>query len=279
MIFKDPKYGKQFKQNGFCVIDQFLDETDLDAITALYDKLKLNELHEIYSNIKDRDEAMNVEIDQTLVSIYKPKLDRYFTNYRTGGGAFLVKGTGETSVSSLHQDWNVVDENKYVSMGVWCPLIDVNETNGCLQVVKGSNNWFKSLRSINMPSICVDFDKVKSRLETIPVKRGAAVIFAHNVFHGSMPNYTDVIRPAASVSVMNEEAKIIHYYKNGDKIDILDAETFFNDTVHLLLNGKDAGLKQVGRMDFDPRFNVTHEQFDKVYKQKNSFWSTLFAGH
>lgn len=277
MIFKNALHQKQFSENGFCVFDNFLNEQELAQVDALYEKLNLKELHEIYSNIKDRDESVNTEIDATLVSIFKPSLDLYFKDYRTGGGAFLVKGTGESSVSSLHQDWNVVDESKYVSMGVWCPLVDVDEKNGCLQVVKGSNNWFNTLRSINMPSICVDFEKVESKLVSIPAKRGTAVVFAHNVFHGSMPNYTGEIRPAASVSVMNKEAGIIHYYKNNDKINILNAETFFNDTVNLLLKGENPGLKLIGEMDFEDRYNVTHDEFYKIYKRKSGLFAKLFG--
>lgn len=277
MIFRDNKLGRQFMQNGFCVIGDFLGESDLAAIGNLYDELNLVELHEIYSNIKDRPEEVNSRIDATLVSIFRPSLEKHFVNYRTGGGAFLVKGTGESSVSSLHQDWNVVDESKFVSMCVWCPLIDVDESNGCIQVVRGSHGWFRSLRSINMPSICVDFDKVESRLEAIPVKRGSAVIFAHNSFHGSRPNYSGRIRPAASVSVMNRDADMVHYYRNGDVIEILNAETFFNDTVHLLLKEQKADLTRLGIIDYKSSYNVTHDEFYRTYRRHNSIWKRLFG--
>ena len=79
------------------------------------------------------------------------------------------------------------------------------------------------------------------------------------------------------MSVMSKDANIIHYYKNGDKIDVLDAETFFNDTVHLLLNGGEGNLKHIKQIDYDNAYNVTHEQFYKTYRKKESFWNKLFA--
>jgi ectoine hydroxylase-related dioxygenase (phytanoyl-CoA dioxygenase family) len=213
---------------------------------------------------------MNDRIDRTLVQIYTPSLQKNFINFRTGGGAFLIKGTGETSVSSLHQDWNVVDENLYQSMCVWCPLIDVDENNGCIQVVAGTHKWFNSLRSINMPSVCINFEDVTGLLKAAPVRRGDAVVFAHNVFHGSLPNLSDKIRPAASVSVLSAEAKTIHYYKVSEELHILDAESFFNDTVHHLLNNEEAQLKVIQKIPFDNSRIVTLDSFKMTYKKRVS---------
>lgn len=267
MIFSNPKLEAKFSQNGYCTIPNFLNEVQLDQIDALYQELGLESLHEIYSNVKDRNTETNKKIDSTLVQIYTPSLQKNFINYRTGGGAFLIKGTGETSVSSLHQDWNVVDETRFQSMCVWCPLIDVDESNGCIQVVAGTHKWFNSLRSVNMPSVFINFEDVKGLLKAAPVKRGDAVVFAHNVFHGSLPNFSDKIRPAASVSVLSEEAKTIHYYKVNEELHILDAESFFNDTVHHLLHNEEAQLKVIQKIPFDNSRIVTLDTFKKVYKK------------
>lgn len=270
MIFQNKKLAYEFTKNGFCVIPNFLASEQLHKIDEIYQELGLNKLTEIYSNIKDRDAAVNEQIDTSLVEIYKPSLQKHFINYRTGGGAFLIKGTGESSVSSLHQDWNVVDETKYQSMCVWCPLVDVDQENGCIQVVSGTHKWFSSIRSINIPSIFIDFEDVKDRLVSIPAKRGDAVIFSHNIFHGSFPNNSTQIRPAASVSVLTKGAEVIHYYKVENEIHILDAESFFNDTVHQLFKKVNVPLKVLRKEKLDEKKIITQESFKMMYKKKNN---------
>lgn len=275
MLFKSEKHNKQFKKNGFVVIRNFFNSEEIDKINELYKTLNITNLDEIYTNLKDRDPQINLEIDLFLKNIYAPRLEKYFKNYSIGGGAFLIKGTGESSVSSLHQDWNVVDETKYYSMGVWCPLIDVNENNGCLQIVPGSHNWFNKLRSFNMPSICINFEDVNSVLKPVISKQGDAVIFAHNVFHGSKPNYTEQIRPVASVSVISKDAPLIHYFRIGDKIKIIKADTFFNYKVQELMSGKDIELEIIEEIDFKEEYNLKEKEFMDKYNNNNKFLNKL----
>lgn len=277
MIFIDANIQAHFDSKGFCVLENFLSNEQLLQIDKLYKQLNILELKEIYSNIKDKETALNELVDKTLVAIYQPSLNKVFKNYRTGGGAFLVKGTGESSVSSLHQDWNVVDESLYQSMCVWCPLIDVNENNGCIQVVEGTHKWFNSIRSINMPSVCINFADVSKLLRAVPLKRGSAVVFAHNIFHGSLPNQTNVIRPAASVSVLSSQAKLIHYYKVNEGIDILNADNFFNDVAHRLFdNSQDLSkLKVLKKIMYKDESLVTYKSFMKKYRQKTGIFSFL----
>ncbi len=275
MIFLDPAKELQFEKEGYCTMPGFLNENQLNEIEKLYHELGLVSLHEIYSNIKDKDTQFNEKIDKSLVQIYSPSLARNFVNYKPGGGAFLIKGTGETSVSSLHQDWNVVDESKFQSMCVFCPLVDVDENNGCLQIVSSTHKWFNSLRSFNMPSLFVNFEDVKKLLRSVPAKRGDAVVFAHNVFHGSFPNFTNQIRPATSVSILSKDAELIHYYKEDDKINILNAEKFFNEAVHHLINNEAQKLDIIRTMEYKPEYNLTPEDFKRKYKQKTgpfSWW-------
>jgi ectoine hydroxylase-related dioxygenase (phytanoyl-CoA dioxygenase family) len=275
MLFKLEKQNKQFKKNGYVVIKNFFNSEEVNQINELYKTLNINNLDEIYTNLKDRNPEINLEIDLFLKNMYTPKLEKYFKNYSIGGGAFLIKGIGEASVSSLHQDWNVVDESKSYSMGVWCPLVDVNENNGCLQIVPGSHSWFNKLRSFNMPSICINFDDVKSILKPVISEKGDAVIFAHNVFHGSKPNYTQQIRPVASVSVISKDAPLIHYFRTGETIKIIKAETFFNYKVKELMAGKEIDLEIIDEIDFKEEYNLTEIEFMAKYNSKHKFINKL----
>lgn len=278
MLFKSKKTEESFKKNGFITIPNFLSDEDIKKLKTLYDSLNIENLEEIYTNIKDRDLEVNEKIDHFLKAVFQPSLERYFADFIPGGGVFIVKGTGEKSESTLHQDWNVIDEEKYISCCVWCPLVDVDESNGCLQIIPESNNWFKSIRSSNIRPLFIDFRTVKKQLIPVPVKKGTAVIFAHNVFHGSKPNYTNSLRPVATVSVISKDATPIHYLKNEDKIDIVAADkNFYQNEVKKIFAGIKPEINVLHQIDFNEKYVLSEENFMKAFKKKSSLLNKWFG--
>lgn len=278
MLFKSKKTEELFRKNGFIIIPDFLSDENIEKLTSLYNSLNIENLEEIYTNIKDRDLELNEKIDHFLKGIFQPSLEQHFANFIPDGGVFIVKGTGEKSESSLHQDWNVIDEEKYLSCCVWCPLVDVNESNGCLQIIPKSNNWFKSIRSSNIRPLFLNFKAVKKELISVPVKKGTAVVFAHNVFHGSKPNYTSTLRPVATVSVISKEATPIHYLKNGDKIDIVTADkNFYQKEVKKIFAGIKPEVNILDQIDFSEKYIISEENFMKAFKKNTSLLNKLLG--
>lgn len=278
MLFKAKKIEESFRKNGFVIIPDFLSNKDIEKLTSLYDSLNIENLEEIYTNIKDRDLELNEKIDSFLKAVFQPSLEQYFADFIPDGGVFIVKGTGEKSESTLHQDWNVIDEEKYLSCCVWCPLVDVNELNGCLQIIPKSNNWFKSIRSSNIRPLFLDFKTVKKELISVPVKKGAAVIFAHNVFHGSKPNYTSTLRPVATVSVISKDATPIHYLKNGDKIDVVTADkNFYQNEIKKIYAGIRPEVNILNQIDFSEKYILSEEKFMKAFKKNTSLLNKLLG--
>lgn len=272
MLFKSKKIEKKFRKEGFIIIPDFLTNNDIIQLTTLYNSLQIEHLDEIYTNIKDRDTVLNEKIDSFLKTVFQPSLEHYFSNYNAGGGVFIVKGTGEKSESTLHQDWNIVDEKKHLSCCVWCPLVDVDESNGCLQIIPKSNNWFNSIRSLNIRPLFINFNKVDKQLFSVPVKKGSAVVFAHNVFHGSKPNYTEIIRPVATVSVISKDATQIHYLKNEDKIDIISADKkFFLTEVKKIHEGQKPDVTIIDQIDYKDEYSLSNDNFMKTLKKNTSF--------
>jgi len=278
MLFKSKKLEKKFRKEGYIIIPDFLTNNDIFQLTTLYNSLEIEHLDEIYTNIKDRDTVLNEKIDSFLKTVFQPSLEHYFSNYNAGGGVFIVKGTGEKSESTLHQDWNIVDEKKYLSCCVWCPLVDVDESNGCLQIIPKSNNWFNSIRSSNIRPLFINFNKVDKQLLSVPVKKGSAVVFAHNVFHGSKPNYTEIIRPVATVSVISKDATQIHYLKNEDKIDIVSADKkFFLTEVKKIHEGQKPDVTIIDQIDYKEEYSLSNDNFIKTLKKNTSFLNRILG--
>lgn len=98
----------------------------------------------------------------------------------------------------LHQDsqyYGKPSQHAHI-ITVWIPLVDVDEVNGCLYVIPGSNHWelFDSARDElqNMRS----FEDVEARgiPVAVPMKAGDILLFSNMTFHGSKVNRSDAVR-------------------------------------------------------------------------------------
>ena len=269
MKLKSADLEKEFQEVGAVRILNFLTSRDLLRIKELYDELGLSDLKGIYSNVKNKSSEYNTKVDVIFQEIYKQSIEKHFEGYQVGGGAFLIKGTGNESHSSLHQDWNVVDENKYQSAAIFCPIVDVDEQNGCLQVIKGSHNWFQNIRSFRTPTPFFNFNQVKKGLVAFPVKAGDAIVFRHNVIHGSKPNLTSNIRVAAMVSVASKSANYLHYMKEGDEFRVLKADNeFYNKELSKLYSNDNINVEEIDRLVIEPGMVLDFSDFDKKYKEE-----------
>lgn len=270
-IFKDSGLQEQFDKDGVVCIPA-IDSSQIKRLAELYKEVKPVEKTGIYSNVQDQSAEINYRIDKEMIKVFEPFLEKNFVNYTVSGGSYLVKHGIQESASALHQDYNLVDETKFTSLSVWCPLVDVDEVNGCLQVVLGTHKSFPSIRSINIPSVYVDFDaRLEPHLKSIPVKAGTAVIYAHNLFHGSKPNTTRNTRVAAVVALVPKNAERLHYLKDDKQIQVIKGEEkFFYETLPTLrAKGELVGIEPIGSIPLGTETSITKEHFYSVLKNNS----------
>lgn len=272
MIFRSNAHKAAFNRDGFFIIKNFLDNDGVRDVLALYNRIKVDDFDGItsigvYTNIEKKQEEVNKLVNKEIVKICKKSLDKHFNSYSIGGGIFLLKGAGKNN-TPLHQDWNMVDENKYFSLAVWCPAIDVNEMNGCLQVLPTSHQWFNNIRSSNIQSLFIPFDEVKNSVIPIPVKKGDAVIFSHSLFHGSRSNGDASTRPAVCLSLYPEQARQVHYFKDDEEIKIIDSGNDLFITQMDNLKAKDySNVKVYDSIKYEDEFKTSKEDFNRVLGQ------------
>lgn len=268
-----------FSQNGFLVIPKFLNDAQLEQLQALYKDSRLNNTKgKMYSNIEDRSLEESLHIEQQILAVCRASIDRYFTKYKVAGASFLIKGTGRESDSQLHQDWNIVDETKDRSLVIWIPLVDVDEENGCLQVLPGSHKWFRSIRSSNIDSIHLKFDyKLNPFIRPVPLKMKDAAVYIISTFHGSKPNITSADRPAIAVSLIDDKAGFIHYVKGKDgDVNIVQCSNEFMYSKYFRLHHdkEDLSFQVLGKVDNPDKYMVSETSFfKKLYTEK---WKSIF---
>ncbi|XZO04197.1 MAG: phytanoyl-CoA dioxygenase family protein [Microcoleus sp.] len=219
-------------------------------------------------------------VTQEIKRLFAPKLANFFPKYRIALCNFVPKKPNlSSSIMPLHQDPSLVDESSLNSFGVWCPLIEVNEQNGCLQIVKKSHLLNSKLRPLWMfegfpysPDILSIIEQ--QYLTSIPMKAGQALVYDKRLFHGSPPNTTATERVAAVCSLVPQEILTHFGYRESptsDKIELFEVEDEFYD--RYIVGQKPEGVKSLGIFDYEVE-PLTPEKLMETLEKESQFSST-----
>ena len=104
----------------------------------------------------------------------------------------------ELTAFPLHQDSQYYGKQSRHAhiITVWIPLVDVDENNGCLYLIPGSNAWelIDSKRDKNMNMRSFEDPEERGTPIPMPMKMGDILLFSNMTFHGSKVNRTDEVR-------------------------------------------------------------------------------------
>lgn len=228
---RDPRLQQRLDRDGFIRVP-FLDAAGVELLRSLWDETGPDHVRGIYSNVHGLDPETNRRVDRVITRLFEAPFHRLFAGARLAGASFLVKGAGPDSASTMHQDWNNVEEDRAQSLSIWVPLVDVDERNGALHVIRGSHRLRRSVRSLDAPSVYLDFtDVLEPSLQCVHARAGDAVIYAHNLFHGSKPNASLDVRVCAVSGIVNLDQRLVHHRHAADAgldtFDVFEVERDF----------------------------------------------------
>jgi hypothetical protein len=221
-IFKDDTLSELFDKEGYVKVP-FLDDAGL-AIFRQHSRSHLeNFVGSSYgtTSTTDLNHPLIVrEVHEFISSNISIYLEPYFKDCKAILGNYLIKKPVENSLIPVHQDWTFVDEQKFYSLSIWCPLGDVSPQNGNLQVVPRTHKMSSNLRpSPNYPDA---FDSISSlvrkQLIDIPMKAGEAIFYNHALLHASPVNRSGNPRSVLIYGLTHKDAALLHYYNPNDKI-------------------------------------------------------------
>jgi hypothetical protein len=220
-IFKDEQMQALFDKQGFLTVP-FIDAGELKQLNDLFDELHPNLPKEGFvSGSYSPNLEYKKRASDAIVKVLSQQYERLFVNYQPFGAAFLFKMPSKNSELGIHQDWTIVDENKFVALNCWIPLTDINEINGALHVVPGSH--YPSYHTLRAPTVPFFFsgneDVVIAESVPLYVKAGEAVILNQSVIHYSPPNRSNKIRKAITAGVKSLGAPMRFHYKTPQADD------------------------------------------------------------
>ncbi len=211
-MLKNDALDRQMVEDGYIVLP-FLDKAEVQEFRTLYSKWHPNPPEAFYKSYFDPRIEYKEEVENMVIRCFEEKMGSYFYNYHAFGGLFVVKPPTQEGHLPIHQDWSFVDETKYWSINMWCPLEDVNDANGNLVLLKGSHRFMETVRGSNTPDVYRDHWKlIEQNTMSIPMKAGEAIFFFHGLLHGSTHNTSEEERRCLGLTLTPKEAPLYFYY-------------------------------------------------------------------
>lgn len=219
-IMRDAEAESQLCARGYAVIDllaanevaelrdfyvEHADRGDLNPEGAYNEEY--GEFTIMNSRTDFRREAFDL-IDR----IVSPRAADHLIDVRAVIANFVNKPPGG-GVVPLHQNISVVEEETARSVSVWVALVDMTEENGTLQFVPGTHLHLRGKRGpwAYTEFFGLDEARVASRLTSVPIQAGQAIVLDDAVVHYSAPNRSDVRRLAIQLVMGPDELPSTYY--------------------------------------------------------------------
>ncbi|QLE44447.1 tetratricopeptide repeat protein [Nostoc sp. C052] len=263
---KPSSINQELEDKGYTVID-FLEEDEVQSLIRFYRENSIpNDIIEpfVSATICSSDLAYRQQVIQQAKKVFIPKLEILFPNHKVAICTFINKKPNKLSSGvTLHQDRSFADEINLKTFGVWCPLIDVNEENGCFNVVQKSHLLNSTPRSSNSFAHSQEVLSIMKQdyLTNIPMKAGQALVYDNRLFHGSCPNSTNAERVALICVITPKNSPVLFYSRysqNSNKLEVFEVDDTFYDSY--IQGEKPENALSLGIFDYQVA-PITPEQF------------------
>lgn len=279
----------QFHRDGFITLDLLSSEKVKELLELISN---LNQGH-IKNSIEENstyklsffnnDLEFKKKVFNTLTEFFQPIVDEHLKDYKPLIINIFDKEPGKGEVP-IHQNWTFVDEDKYTSVSVWIPLVNVKRDNGTLEVVKGTHKILSKYRSPSLPWVFDELNDVlkKKYLDPFELKIGEAAIIDDGILHWSSENKTNIVRTAVQLIMIPSDADAIHYHKveNEEDTRVYKVDPLFFMQFNMkdipegysIIDRKKISLKKLNEEEFVRLVSIQNPSIkEKMAKKKNIF--------
>lgn len=235
-IVRDQELADRLKRDGVIRVP-FLTPEELTELQAYYAELHgPNDPPTLYDGIHmtiwHSELDYKLGVTNKLKEIFDGACKRTFNKFRAITHQFIIKRKGEETTFPVHQDWTIVNEDKYISLNLWIPMQDVDETNGAMSIIKGSHNIMRTVRGAGhlFPNYHPILPSLRQHMTSYNLKAGEALIFYHRSIHGSPPNLSNDPRVVVQLTILPEDAPLEIYFQKGpsEKLEVHHPQDDFN---------------------------------------------------
>ncbi|MCG8367924.1 MAG: phytanoyl-CoA dioxygenase family protein [Pseudanabaenales cyanobacterium] len=223
-IFYDQDLQRDFDRDGYVVIE-FLGSQELISLQSIFAKHQHHHEQAGFSaTILNSDLDYRQTVHQEISVIIGGIVEAIISDYRLVCCGFAVKQPSQVGGEMpLHQDITMVESEPRPGISIWAPLVDVDQFNGCLQLVAGSHhlNFNCPLRAPGAPFVCTHLEtEIRDHyLQSIPLQAGQAIIMNHATFHASEGNRSRSVRPVVANVLAPNGQSLNYYYRHKNDVD------------------------------------------------------------
>jgi ectoine hydroxylase-related dioxygenase (phytanoyl-CoA dioxygenase family) len=261
-VAKDPRLEQLLDMQGYAVVD-FLNEEEVLLFKEKYQSTFGHISREAgrFTTLQHTDAQTKRSTHDFIVANTLRPLDKLFKDYIVPVSQYYTKKAHTSGDIDLHADSTLlINHQLEPHYAIWVPLVDVDETNGCLTVIPQSH---KNQQAVYGGSF-------RGRQEThrewlrqyelaIPLRAGQAVIFDNNTLHNSTPNVTGEDRICFTFRMTHMASDYYSFISQAeDKKDLdvyLESHNYYMDEMWdgggAHISGKPAGTMQDGLFEFE----------------------------
>jgi len=222
---------RSFEDNGYAIIENLLSKAEIQSVLneiALVVDAKAEELFQ-EGNIQEKFAELPVETRWAKIceqspqksrawnkEVFSPAIYQLFTNSKLldvceqylgseitlNGDYFVRPKVPHEDLTTLpwHQDSFYYgsaanDDTVYKILSFWIPLVDVDEHNGCMQVIPQSHKWgLIPCKKTGDKIEPVENVEEKGEVVTARMKAGDVLIFNQLTMHRSLPHNSTGVR-------------------------------------------------------------------------------------
>lgn len=201
---------------------------DVESLLDIFRSYHTEDPAGFYATTHLENPGLRKQISDRAMEVVMPRIEPLFENAHVLGGAFITKAPGEKGILPLHQDWNIVDEEKERSYNLWIPLVDVNQHNGTMRILEASHMKESTLRGPDIaPTLNAIPDVVDRYMKPLEMRAGEGLLYDHALWHSSPVNQSDSLRIALVLGVISEGAEMRFYQRRGKVIEEYASDPLF----------------------------------------------------
>jgi phytanoyl-CoA hydroxylase len=231
-----------YRQNGYVKLEDVLSLEELEGLRRSVDEVRQKKFNSSIEVSADKPEYEKVFVQKVNVWRVHEGIRAYTFNPKIADIArrlvgverirlwhdqILVKMPGDSKHTEWHQDYPYWPMNEMGQLSCWMALDDVDEDNGCMQFIPGSQRW-GALDPIELDNPQDIFNMVPEKeikeLTPVPVPLKAGSCTFHNAltFHYAGPNRTE--RPRRAMVTIFMPDGVVYNGKPHVVTDSLDLE-------------------------------------------------------
>lgn len=239
-IFRNPRLQESYNPQGY-VTSPMLTAGEVQEILSALANLRPNDdfqprSHQgkgltYHCSFIDSNRAYRRQVHSLISHYFTPHVNQILNGFRILNGNFYIKppGYGEFVV---HQNWPAIADIDDTTVTIWCPLVDVVQENGAIQVVAGSHKLIPHVETLKTASYFKEFEQtvVDSYLKPVPMKAGESIIFDDGLIHWSANNDSNEARIAIQILCIPTDSQPAYWYydeQHPEQFELIEADTEF----------------------------------------------------